>query len=143
MKVQTTISVRKRSGRVQFHRTMMLCIGVLIFLLDSTLYAQENAATKKVLALYWYNKDYSWNVNFDQTFQATLRAYPAGNIEYYAEYLESDRFPKEKQSDLLHRYLQQKYVDRTIDVVVATSDATLDFLLKFRNDLFPKSPIVF
>src|SRR5262249_38955520 len=33
--------------------------------------------------------------------------------------------------------------NRTIDVVVANSDASLDFLLKYRYDLFPNAPIVF
>src|SRR6185295_16820359 len=30
-----------------------------------------------------------------------------------------------------------------IDVVVASSDASLDFLVKYRADLFPNTPIVF
>ena len=142
MKIQAVMSPPKHSAAGQ-HRTAMVCFVVLLSVLASSVRAQPKAATKKVVVLYWYNKDYSWNVSFDQTFQDTLRAYPAANIEYYAEYLESDRFPEEKQSALLHRYLRQKYGDRIIDAVVATSDATLDFLLKHRTDLFAKSPIVF
>ena len=44
---------------------------------------------------------------------------------------------------MLRDYLKQKYADRTIDVVVANSDASLDFLLKYRADLFPHAPVVF
>ena len=57
--------------------------------------------------------------------------------------MESDRFPGENQASLLRDYLRQKYADRTIDVVVATGDESLDFLLKYRDDLFPQTPIVF
>jgi len=38
--------------------------------------------------------------------------------------------------------LKQKYADRQIDVLVASSDASLDFLLKY-EDLFPSVPIVY
>jgi len=105
--------------------------------------AQQSAVPRRVLVLDWYDKDYSWNVTFDRTFQDALRSAPAGPVEYYPEYLESNRFPGENQAQLLRYYLRRKYADRTIDVVVANSDASLDFLLKYRQDLFPLAPIVF
>lgn len=64
-------------------------------------------------------------------------------VDYYPEYLESNRFPTEAHSLALRDYLRQKYAGRPIDVVVAVTDASLDFLLKYRGDLFPGSPIVF
>jgi hypothetical protein len=44
---------------------------------------------------------------------------------------------------VLRDYLRKKYADRTIDVVVANTPATLDFLFKHRDVLFRDSPIVF
>src|SRR5262249_1815926 len=38
---------------------------------------------------------------------------------------------------------RRKYAQRPIDVVVADADAPLRFLLKYRNELFPQTPIVF
>jgi len=84
-----------------------------------------------------------WNINFDASFQAALKSSAPGTVEYYTEYLETNRFPGTNQTLLLRDYLVRKYADRTIDVVVANSDASLDFLLKYRNDLFPHAPIVF
>ena len=89
--------------------------------------------------LYWYDKVYQGQVLWDQNFQAFL----PDNLEYYPEYLEANRFPGENQSQALHDYLLKKYSDRSIDVVVANSEASLNFLLKYRNDLFPHVPIVF
>ena len=93
--------------------------------------------------LYWYNKDFPANVRFDRSFQAALQSAPAGSIEYYPEYLESDRFPGEKQEKALHNYLRQKYADRDINVVVAAGGPALEFLLKNRGDLFSRTPIIF
>jgi PAS domain S-box-containing protein len=100
------------------------------------------AGPKRVLVLYWYNKDYPWNINFDRTFQGALGSAGAGRFEYYPEYLESNRFPGENQSQLFRDYLRKKYAGRSIDVVVANSDASLDFLMKDSDDLFPHVPIV-
>lgn len=105
--------------------------------------AQQPPVPKRVLVLYWYNKDHPWNVGFDHAFQTVMRSAPPKTVEYFPEYLESNRFPGEKQTQVLHDYLKQKYTDRPIDVVVANSDTSLDFLVKYRADLFPNAAIVF
>ena len=68
---------------------------------------------------------------------------PPGSVEYYSEYLESNRFPGEKQSLLLRDYLRTKYADRNIDVILAVTDQPLAFLLEYRHELFTHIPIVF
>jgi hypothetical protein len=82
-----------------------------------------------VLVLYWYDKDFHGNARLDQSSKTALQSAPAGTVESYPEYLESSRFPGENQSLLLRDYLRRKYADRTIDVVVTTADASLEFLL--------------
>jgi PAS domain S-box-containing protein len=104
---------------------------------------RASTGIKKVLVLYWYNKDHPWNVGFDQSFQSALASTPETAVEYYPEYLESNRFPGEHQSLLLRDYLRNKYADHNIDVVVASSDTSLDFLRKYRDSLFPGAPLVF
>jgi PAS domain S-box-containing protein len=105
--------------------------------------AQETNGLKRVVVVYWYDKDYPWNVMFDQSFQAALRSGTSAQVEYHAEYLETNRFPPEQASLLLHDYLQKKYSGMKIDAVVATSDVSLDFLIKNRGDLFTSVPLVF
>ena len=121
----------------------MLFAGVVISALVLVAPAQQPATPKRILVLYWYNREWPGNVTFDQNFQAVLQAAPPGSVEYYSEYLESNRFPGENQSILLRDYLRQKYADRRIDVVVAVTDAPVEFLLKYRADLFRQTPIVF
>lgn len=64
-------------------------------------------------------------------------------IDYFAEYLESDRFEEPGASQALRDYIQQKYRGRQIDLVIAVTDVALQFVLQYRNDLFPSAPIVF
>ncbi|MFL6275738.1 MAG: PAS domain-containing protein [Blastocatellia bacterium] len=122
---------------------MVLLAGLVIVLSPAAARAQRARHPKGVLVLYWYNKDFPGNVIFDQNFQAALQSAPGGTVEYYPEYFETDRFPGESYEGLLRDYLRRKYADRTIDVVVAAGDPPLEFLLKYRNELFPHTPIVF
>jgi PAS domain S-box-containing protein len=100
--------------------------------------AQEAPKPKGVLVLYWGARDRPVNVTFDKSIQAVLASAPAGPVEYYPEYLEEDRFTWEEMRD----YLRQKYGDNRIGAIITLS-GSLNFLIKYRNDLFPNAPIVF
>src|SRR5215470_198105 len=130
-------------GGLRLIRMAGLLVWLSVSLLPSIARAQQSAANKGALVLDWYNKDHPWNVKFDKSFQASLQSTSTETVEYYVEYLESNRFPGEKQSLSLRDYLRRKYADHRVDVVVANSDASLDFLLKYRDSLFPHTPIVF
>jgi PAS domain S-box-containing protein len=116
---------------------------VALLLFCAPAQAQQQASAKGVLLLHWYNKEYEGGVIFDKYLQAEVRAAEVGKVEFYFEYLESNRFAGEAHAVALRDYLRQKYADRSIDVVVAVTDVPLDFLLKYRNDLFTNIPIVF
>src|SRR4051794_2430395 len=118
-------------------------VGVVLLLFLQVAVADAATAPKRIVALYWYDKDFPANVDFDRSFQAALESAPAGSVEYHAEYVDSQHFPGEHQSEVLHDYLRKKYADHPIDVVVAFSDVALEFLLSHRDDLFMHTPIVF
>jgi hypothetical protein len=100
----------------------------------------QDITNKKVLALYWYSKDFPLNVDFDRGIQKALGS---KRIEYHAEYFEPNFFQGDDQADSLRDYLKRKYSDRTMNVVLAMSWASVDFLLKYYDDLFPNVPMVF
>jgi PAS domain S-box-containing protein len=112
-------------------------------LLAASIAPAQDPATKHVLILYWEDRDHPANVDFEREFKKALRSISSGPIEYYSEYLESNRFPGESQSLALRDYMQRKYAGREIDVIVTNASAPLDFLLKNRAELFPRTPIVF
>lgn len=121
--------------------------GPLLVTCTAVLFAMASAQVpknrKNVLMLYWDNKDIPGNISFDQGFLEGMRSEPRDNWEVYNEYLDSSRFPGKHQYQILYDYLRQKYAGSSIDVIVATPDPSLEFLLKHRADLFPNSPIVF
>jgi signal transduction histidine kinase len=127
----------------EYFRTVFV---VMLLVLVTPLAAPESLAqqvtkSKRVVVLYWYDKNFAGHVRWDQGFQSALDA--AGSIEYYPEYLEANRFPGANQSQILQNYLKQKYADLPPDVVVTQSEVSLDFLIKYKDDLFPQVPVVF
>src|SRR5262245_33259606 len=72
---------------------------------------------KQIVVLYWYGKDFPSNIAFERGLQAALRAVAPGRAEYFPEFLESNRFPGDEQSEALHDYLLRKYAGRRIDAV--------------------------
>jgi PAS domain S-box-containing protein len=123
--------------------TATLFLAVVLLLLPSLTRAQQVATPKRILLLYWGDRDYAGNIVFDESFRRGLQSSPPETVEYYSEYLESDRFPGEKQSLLLRDYLRAKYAERNIDVILAVTDRPLAFLLRHRQELFTNIPIVF
>jgi signal transduction histidine kinase len=96
-----------------------------------------------VVVLYWDNKEFPGNIRFEESFKTRLQLGQRQDVEYFPEYFEYSRFPEEKHITSFRDYLHAKYTGRTVDVVVASADAPLEFLLSHRSELFPNTPIVF
>lgn len=103
----------------------------------------QAVAPKRLVVLYWDNKEFPGNAKFEESFKAQLQLDRRQDVEYFPEYFEFSRFPEENHALSFRNHLREKYSYRTIDVVVASADAPLKFLLQYRTELFSKSPIVF
>jgi PAS domain S-box-containing protein len=121
-------------------RTVLL---VLVALPPPAVLAQQSASPKRVLTLHWYDRGYADDIKLDQELHAALESHAPGRVEYYSEYLDTNQFPGENQALILRDYLRRKFAGVAIDVVIAITNPPLDFLLKYRGELFPHTPIVF
>lgn len=103
----------------------------------------QTVAPKRMVVLYWDNKEFPGNARFEESLKAQLQLDRRQDVEYFPEYFEASRFPDQNTAASFRNYLQAKYANRTVDVVVASADAPLKFLLEYRSELFANSPIVF
>src|SRR5262245_36221118 len=78
----------------------------------------------------------------DEAIRQVLLSRDDAPVDYFSEYLESDRFPDEQATLAFRDYLQRKYHGHRIDVVIAITDPALQFVLQYRDQLFPGVPIV-
>ncbi len=61
----------------------------------------------------------------------------------YFEYLDTVRFDDPDQRPALRRWLQDKYEDRDISLVVTVAPAALEFAAEARDDLWPDAGVLF
>jgi len=99
-------------------------------------------SVRTALAVHYSSEDYPSNPVVDAAIRQVLHAHDEAPVDYFAEYLESDRFPGEEPTLAFRDYLQRKYQGRRIDVVLAITDPALQFVLQYRDQLFPGVPIV-
>lgn len=107
--------------------------------------AQSNSSStpKRVLLLHHYGREAPAVVLFDQGFEGVLKSVPPTTVEVYRETLETYRFPGEAHTEFMRKYLKEKYAAGKIDAIVAYTDTTLEFVKRFRNELFPQVPVVY
>jgi signal transduction histidine kinase len=99
----------------------------------------QQFAPKRVMVVYWYNLDFPGSVVFENAFRPVLES---AGVEYYAEYLEANRFPEEQKALAFIDYLRQKYAGREPDVVVADGPRPQELILRNRDKFFPRTPVV-
>jgi PAS domain S-box-containing protein len=99
-------------------------------------------SVRNVLAIYWSSEDFPSTTVLEAAVRHTLRSAGDIPVDYFAEYLESDRFSPDVAFESLRDYIQQKYRDRHIDVVIAVAEPALEFAIRYRATLFPDAPIV-
>jgi signal transduction histidine kinase len=66
-----------------------------------------------------------------------------GPIEFYTEGLDAYRFRSEEYEPELAPFLRRKYAERQPAVVFALTDMALDFLIRYRSELWSNSAVVF
>jgi signal transduction histidine kinase len=138
-----SLGMRVREYSLRISLTLTSLFVASVFSLLAPIVSAQTIQPKRVVVLYWDNKDFPGNARFEESFKTRLQLGQRQDVEYFPEYFELSRFPEEKHVTSFRDYLHAKYANRSIDVVVASADAPLRFLLNHRADLFPNSPIVF
>ena len=96
-----------------------------------------------MLALYLGEEEFPTNPVSQKALFEGLTSRPDIRVDYFGEFLESERFSDEVASQTLQDYIRAKYRGRRIDLVIAMTDSVLQFALDHRAELFPEAPIVF
>ena len=105
--------------------------------------AVASQPAKTVLLISWGPEEFPSNTIISAAVAQVLTTDPTTPVDYYAEYLESDRFPPGQAEPALRDYIRQKFRGRHIDLVIAYTDPAREFVMTHRHELFPDAPVVF
>lgn len=104
--------------------------------------AREAAAYPSVLALHSYHKELSWVAEIERGIAEAFREFGAP-IDLQTEYMDTKRIIDPLYLTKLYDLYRYKFQNRVFDVVLCSDNNAFDFLLKFADELFPETPVVF
>ncbi len=108
--------------------------------------AGEVSGRERVLLLHSYHPGYPWTDGATAGVTAFLR--PGDRVDLFVEYMDSKRWSDPKHFDNLRTLLAHKYAPPKgprfhLDAIICSDDHALDFLLAYRDELFPGVPVIF
>ena len=96
----------------------------------------------KVFVLHSYHPSYGWTKSVMNGVETTLKQYRE-SIELDVEYMDTRHFNDEKYYSNLYAIYKSKAGKKRYDVIIASDNNALAFLMQHREELYPSVPIVF
>ena len=97
---------------------------------------------KAVLALYGSRPDLPANVIVDGIIRSTLERELGSRLDFYAEFLDTARWPEAEAQALLRDLIRRKYAQRKFSAIIAVARPAVNFIRLYGDELFPGVPIV-
>ncbi len=120
--------------------TWAMVLAALLVVTSAPVAAED---VKRVLVLYPVSDGQPGILRFDEGIRTALKARLDARVEIYNEYLDAARFPDEQHQRNLAEFLRGKYSGRRPDVIIPGLAPSLDFVLRYRDHLFPGVPVVY
>jgi signal transduction histidine kinase len=121
-------------------RLRLICAALVVWVAAAV---PASSDTRHVVLLYDERVSLPGLSVLDESLVRTLSSDPKHGLEIYREELDFSRFGSDAYLLLIRNYLQAKYANKKIDMVMAIMAPALDFMLAYGDMIFPKIPVVF
>jgi len=121
-------------------RPLLYCLLLLCCLSQPSTATEQ--APRRILYISSYHRGYIWNDGIEQGLRERLKE-SAQSVDLYVEFLDTRRFPNLVTSPTLVEFFAAKHGKTKYDVIIASDNPAVDFVVKHRNKIFPNTPIIF
>jgi diguanylate cyclase (GGDEF)-like protein/PAS domain S-box-containing protein len=122
-------------------RGCVLLLGLLLAAMASSAAGRPSAANRTVLVLHSYHQGYEWTHGQADGITKLLEV-EAPTAIVIAYYLDWKRFPDRSGLELLRALIAFRHPQGTVDAIITTDDAALEFALDLRRELYGPVPLV-
>lgn len=123
-------------------RRILSILVLMAFFSVAFVNAEANAQPKSILVLNSYHPGYVWGDSVMRGVRKVLGGLGEGlKIRY--EFMDTKHYPVSTIFDSLRELYRLKYQHVQFNVIIALDNNALDFLLAYRDELFPGTPVVF
>ena len=119
---------------------LAICTGLMLWIASALPAYSE---TRRVVLLFGERPELPALALFQTNFVQTLTSNSADPVEIYNETMDLSRFGSNNYRLFLRDFLQAKYADKKIDLVIAILSPSLEFMLNYGSVIFPGTPILF
>ena len=102
----------------------------------------REAPPRQLLVLHSYNQGYKWTDEITRGIEAALRG-RAQAVKVHYEYMDTKRVADPAYFNLLYETYKYKFAKSPFDAIISSDNDAFNFLLAYRDDLFPGTPVVF
>lgn len=122
-------------------REKRLSLNTWLILMLILLSASSFGDTRKILVLNAYHDGYYWSDRIMEGITSILT--PETDTELFINYMDTKHCFDENYFSTLRNLYAHKYSQQDFDLILSNDDYALDFLLQYREELFPGIPVVF
>lgn len=132
MNIQSSTSVR-------FLGTLVFVLHLLAF---PGTYSRAEEGNKSVLYINSYHNGYRWSDSILEGIRDELGR-SSHKIDFQIEYMDAKKFDVESIASDLRTLYKKKFEQEKFDVVIVSDDDAFNFARKYRDEIFPGTPLIF
>jgi PAS domain S-box-containing protein len=137
--VSTGFEIRRFSWNAVCCSLLLFC---LFFAVSGTVSAAPGTDRKEVLYINSYSKGLEWSDSITQAVEDRMRT-SGYDVNLHVEYMDEKCYQDPVYESMLVDFYRYKYTNRSFDVIIVSDDNAFTFIKKHRQELFPKTPVVF
>ena len=134
--------------KLYFSIKQLTCGTILCFTLSAIIiistdtFASQDVTKKRVLILHSYYQGYKWTDDEHAGIESVLKPV-IGRNNIHIEYMDTKKIFGDLYSQRLYEIYKLKYNNYKFDLIITTDNNAFEFMLKYRDELFPRTPVVF
>lgn len=128
--------------KYKYHFFTLMVSLFLLNLFPQNVYSYSEYRIPHVLILNSYNDGYEWTDSIVHEIKDIFNS-RLPNSDISIEYMDTKKIVKQQYFEELYRIYKYKYSNQKIDLIISSDNSAFDFLLKYRDELFPRTPVVF
>jgi signal transduction histidine kinase len=121
---------------------LLFCVLMALSITGFALDAPAVDPQVTVLALYGSRPDLPANILVDEIIRSTLERELGPRLDFYAEFLDTARWPEAETQSAVHDFLRRRYAHRKPSVIIAVARPAINFMRLYGDELFPRVPMV-
>lgn len=120
-------------------KVLFFYIICILLINDNTVYANY-LDKKEVLIIHSYHTGFEWSENIESGILSVLEK-DKTNVQI--EYMDAKWRHTENYYDILTSLYRNKYENREIDVIICSDNEAFEFIIRYKDEIFPNTPVVF